>query len=84
MACNYGRACGVLTVEGEDVGNILMAENLAHPYECGRYSCPRRAGGSPGTRDDRLSISGDSLRCPVFVDSAPVMGLWTKGAALEL
>jgi endonuclease YncB( thermonuclease family) len=41
-ACNYGRACGVLTVEGEDVGDILMAENLAHPYECGQYSCPRR------------------------------------------
>jgi endonuclease YncB( thermonuclease family) len=31
MACNYGRACGVLTVEGEDVSDILMAENLAHP-----------------------------------------------------
>jgi len=25
MACNYGRACGVLTVEGEDVGDVLMA-----------------------------------------------------------
>jgi endonuclease YncB( thermonuclease family) len=42
MACNYGRACGVLTVEDEDVGNILMAENLAHPLVCGRYSCPKR------------------------------------------
>jgi hypothetical protein len=29
MACNYGRACGVLTVDGEDVGDTLMSENLA-------------------------------------------------------
>jgi endonuclease YncB( thermonuclease family) len=43
MACNYGRACGVLTVEDEDVGDILMAENLAHSLVCGRYSCPSRA-----------------------------------------
>jgi endonuclease YncB( thermonuclease family) len=42
MACNYGRACGVLTVEDEDVGDILMAENLAHPLVCERYSCPSR------------------------------------------
>jgi len=42
MACNNDRACGVLTVEDEDVGNVLMAENLARPYVCGRYSCPRR------------------------------------------
>jgi endonuclease YncB( thermonuclease family) len=34
MACNYGRACGVLTVEGEDVGDVLMAANLAYPYVC--------------------------------------------------
>jgi endonuclease YncB( thermonuclease family) len=47
MGCNYGRACGVLTVEGEDVGEILMAENLARPYVCGRYSCPRRQSWCP-------------------------------------
>jgi endonuclease YncB( thermonuclease family) len=41
-ACNYGRACGYLTVDGRDVGDILISENLAHPYVCGRYSCPRR------------------------------------------
>ena len=40
MACNYGRACGVLTVESEDVGDILMAENLAHPYTCGAPFVP--------------------------------------------
>jgi endonuclease YncB( thermonuclease family) len=42
MRCNRGRTCGVLTVEGEDVADILLAENLAHPYVCGRYSCPPR------------------------------------------
>jgi endonuclease YncB( thermonuclease family) len=42
FACNYGRACGYLTVDGRDVGEVLIAENLAHPYVCGRYSCPRR------------------------------------------
>jgi endonuclease YncB( thermonuclease family) len=47
MACNYGRACGVLTVEGEDVGDVLMAENLARPYVCGRYTCPRRQSWCP-------------------------------------
>jgi endonuclease YncB( thermonuclease family) len=31
MACNYGRTCGYLTVDGQDVGDALMAENLAHP-----------------------------------------------------
>jgi endonuclease YncB( thermonuclease family) len=38
----YGRACGVLTVDGEDVGDTLMSENLAHALVCGRYSCPKR------------------------------------------
>jgi endonuclease YncB( thermonuclease family) len=41
-ACNWGRACGYLTVDGRDVGETLISENLAHPYVCGRYSCPRR------------------------------------------
>jgi endonuclease YncB( thermonuclease family) len=42
MACNYGRACGYLTVDGQDVGDALIAENLAHPLPCGKYSCPPR------------------------------------------
>jgi endonuclease YncB( thermonuclease family) len=29
MACNYGRACGYLTVDGQDVGDVLVAEGLA-------------------------------------------------------
>jgi endonuclease YncB( thermonuclease family) len=42
VACNYGRACGYLTIDGQDVGDVLIAENLAHPLVCGKYSCPRR------------------------------------------
>jgi endonuclease YncB( thermonuclease family) len=47
MACNYRRACGYLTVDGQDVGDVLIAENLAHPYVCGKYSCPRRQSWCP-------------------------------------
>ena len=42
--CNFGRSCGVLTVDGRDVGPILIAEGLAHPFRCGATSCPRRQG----------------------------------------
>ena len=41
-SCNYGRFCGSLSVGGRDVGNILIAEGLAHPYVCGGTSCPKR------------------------------------------
>ena len=41
-ACNYGRACGYLTIDGQDVGDVLIAEQLAHPLVCGKYSCPKR------------------------------------------
>ena len=41
--CNYGRLCGVLTVGGRDVGQILISEGLAHPYVCGGTSCPKRS-----------------------------------------
>ena len=40
--CNYGRLCGVLTVGGRDVGQILIGEGLAHPYVCSGTSCPKR------------------------------------------
>jgi micrococcal nuclease len=36
MACNYGRSCGYLTVDGQDVGDVLIADNLAHPLVCGK------------------------------------------------
>ncbi|WFT88398.1 thermonuclease family protein [Rhizobium leguminosarum] len=38
--CNYGRYCGVLRVDGKDVGRILISEGLAVPFVCGRTSCP--------------------------------------------
>ena len=40
--CNNGGACGRLTVDGKDVGATLVAENLAHTFVCGQYSCPKR------------------------------------------
>lgn len=30
--CNHGRRCGTLTVDGRDVGDILITEGLARPY----------------------------------------------------
>ena len=41
-ACNWGRACGYLTVDGHDVGDTLISEKLAHQYICNRYSCSKR------------------------------------------
>jgi len=38
--CNHGRYCGTLTVDGKDVGSILISEGLAVPFVCGRTSCP--------------------------------------------
>ena len=38
--CNYGRYCGVLRVDGKDVGGILISEGLAVPFVCGKSSCP--------------------------------------------
>ena len=40
--CNFGRACGILKVDGKDVGKRLIAEGLATPFHCGHTSCPRR------------------------------------------
>jgi endonuclease YncB( thermonuclease family) len=51
MACNYKRACGYLTVDGQDVGDVLIAESLAHPLVCGKYSCPRRKPWCPSVSD---------------------------------
>ena len=38
--CNRGRACGILTVNGRNIGSILIAEGLAAPFNCGLTSCP--------------------------------------------
>jgi endonuclease YncB( thermonuclease family) len=40
--CNNGRSCGILRLDGRDVGGILISEGLAHRYVCGAMSCPRR------------------------------------------
>lgn len=39
-ACNFGRACGILKVDGYDVGETLIAERLAVRFRCGGTSCP--------------------------------------------
>lgn len=41
-ACNYGRDCGRLRVDGRDVGGVLIGEGLARSYVCGTSGCPRR------------------------------------------
>ena len=41
-ACNFGRACGHLSVQGRDVGATLISQGLAKPYLCGATSCPPR------------------------------------------
>jgi len=40
--CNYGRACGVLTSRGREVGAVLIREKLARPYVCTLRRCPAR------------------------------------------
>jgi endonuclease YncB( thermonuclease family) len=39
-SCNYGRRCGTLKANGQDVGLILIRENLAVPFICGQTRCP--------------------------------------------
>jgi endonuclease YncB( thermonuclease family) len=34
--CNNGRKCGLLTVNGQNIGEILIGEELAMPFVCGR------------------------------------------------
>lgn len=38
--CNYGRSCGHLFADGQDVGDVLVSEGLAVPFVCGSTSCP--------------------------------------------
>src|SRR5215510_4029504 len=38
--CNYKRRCGTLKANGQDVGSILIQENLAVPFVCGQTRCP--------------------------------------------
>jgi endonuclease YncB( thermonuclease family) len=40
-ACNFGRRCGTLQVNGVDVGATLISEGLAVRFGCGATSCPK-------------------------------------------
>lgn len=39
--CNFGRSCGILRVDGNDVAQTLIAEGLAVSFQCGRTQCPK-------------------------------------------
>jgi endonuclease YncB( thermonuclease family) len=39
-ACNFGRRCGTLRVNGVDVGASLIGEGLAVRFVCGATGCP--------------------------------------------
>jgi len=39
--CNYGRKCGVLSLKGKNIGETLIAEELALPFVCSPTRCPR-------------------------------------------
>jgi endonuclease YncB( thermonuclease family) len=39
-ACNFGRRCGTLRINGVDAGETLIREGLAVPFVCGATSCP--------------------------------------------
>ncbi|MDZ4345361.1 MAG: thermonuclease family protein [Candidatus Binatia bacterium] len=41
MLCNFGRECGVLSIDGEAVAEILIGEGLAVPFQCGATRCPK-------------------------------------------
>lgn len=42
--CNGGRKCGVLLFNGRNIGEALVAEELAVPFVCGETRCPRMPG----------------------------------------
>ena len=39
--CNGGRKCGVLLLNGRNIGETLIAEELAVPFHCGKTKCQR-------------------------------------------
>lgn len=41
MACNWGRSCGILKIDGRDLGEILISEGLAVAFKCGVTRCPK-------------------------------------------
>ena len=40
--CAWGRRCGIIQVNGKNVGEVLIAEGLAERYECKGNKCPKR------------------------------------------
>ncbi|WP_271591998.1 thermonuclease family protein [Bradyrhizobium sp. CCBAU 65884] len=38
--CNGGRNCGILLLNGKNIGETLIAEELAVPFVCGETECP--------------------------------------------
>jgi endonuclease YncB( thermonuclease family) len=39
--CNHGRKCAILTLNGKNIGDILIAEELAVPFVCSATRCPK-------------------------------------------
>jgi endonuclease YncB( thermonuclease family) len=39
--CNHQRKCGVLTLNGTNIGDILIAEELAVPFRCTKSKCQK-------------------------------------------
>ncbi|EGP07321.1 SNase-like nuclease [Bradyrhizobiaceae bacterium SG-6C] len=39
--CNYGRKCGLLTLNGKNIGDTLIAEELAVPFRCSLSRCEK-------------------------------------------
>ena len=38
--CNHHRKCAVLSLNGKNIGDTLIAEELAVPYVCAATRCP--------------------------------------------
>jgi endonuclease YncB( thermonuclease family) len=39
--CNHGRKCAILRLNGKNIGDSLIAEELAVPFVCGETRCPK-------------------------------------------
>jgi len=40
LRCNDALPCGVLSISGRDISDILISEGAARPYVCSRTKCP--------------------------------------------
>jgi endonuclease YncB( thermonuclease family) len=40
-ACNHGRKCAILSLNGKNIGETLIVEELAMPFVCSATRCPR-------------------------------------------